>query len=53
MAWLALNCGRLHVGGEGLEREMAVFADGAQPIDVLAEGPVEFVIGSAAILTRS
>jgi redox-sensitive bicupin YhaK (pirin superfamily) len=48
VAWLALNCGRLHVSGEVLEREMAVFADGAEPIELLAEGAVEFVIGSAA-----
>jgi redox-sensitive bicupin YhaK (pirin superfamily) len=48
VAWLALNCGRLHVSGEVLEREMAVFADGAGPIDMLADGAVEFVIGSAA-----
>jgi hypothetical protein len=27
---------------------MAVFADGAEPIELLAEGAVEFVIGSAA-----
>ena len=48
VAWLALNCGRLHFVDEVLEREMAVFADGAEPIDMLAEGAVEFVIGSAA-----
>ena len=27
---------------------MAVFADGAEPIDMIAEGAVEVVIGSAA-----
>ena len=48
VAWMALNSGRLHVAGEVLEREMAVFADGAEPIDMLAEGAAEFVIGSAA-----
>lgn len=48
VAWLAINSGRLHVGGEVLEREMAVFADGPEPIGMLAEGAVEFVIGSAA-----
>lgn len=48
MAWLALKSGRLHAGGEVLEREMAVFAEGSGAIELVAEGAVELVIGSAA-----
>ncbi|TFW14184.1 pirin family protein [Brevundimonas intermedia] len=48
VAWLALNSGRVHVDGAILEREMAVFEDGAAPIDIVAEGSVELVIASAA-----
>ena len=48
VAWLALNSGRIAVGGAVLEREMAVFAKGNGPIEMIAEGPVELVIGSAA-----
>jgi len=48
IAWLATNSGRLHVGDAILERELAVFADGDSAIKVIAEGNVEFVIGSAA-----
>ena len=48
VAWLALNRGRLHAAGSVLEREMAVFAEGNAAIELIAEGEVEFVIGSAA-----
>jgi redox-sensitive bicupin YhaK (pirin superfamily) len=48
IAWLALNSGRLHTAGAVLEREMAVFAQGGGAIDLVAEGEVEMVIGSAA-----
>jgi redox-sensitive bicupin YhaK (pirin superfamily) len=48
IAWLALNSGKLYVGGTVLEREMAVFAEGNGAIELTAEGAVEFVIGSAA-----
>ena len=48
VAWLALNSGRLHTAGAVLEREMAVFADGDAPIELVAEGDVELVLGSAA-----
>ncbi|MNR92788.1 Quercetin 2,3-dioxygenase [compost metagenome] len=48
VAWLALNTGRLRVGEAVLQREMAVFEDGSAPIEVLAEGDVEFVIASSA-----
>ena len=48
VAWLALNSGKLHTSGAVLEREMAVFSEGAGAIDMEAQGPVELVIGSAA-----
>ena len=48
IAWLALNHGKLHTSGVVLERELAVFEEGARSIEVVAEGPVELVIGSAA-----
>lgn len=47
VAWLALARGQLLVDGAVLEREMAVFAEGAAPIDLVARGEVEFVIASA------
>jgi redox-sensitive bicupin YhaK (pirin superfamily) len=48
VAFLALNSGRLHTAGQVLERELAVFEDGGDPVHLIAEGPVEMVIGSAA-----
>jgi len=48
VAFLAVNAGRLHTGGVALAREIAVFAEGGGAIELLAEGPSEFVIGSAA-----
>lgn len=48
LAFVALNKGRLKVAGSTLEREIAVFAEGNAPIDVVSEGDVELVIGSAA-----
>ena len=48
LAWLALNAGQLAVAGMTLERELAVFADGEEPIEMVAHGEVELVIGSAA-----
>lgn len=48
IAWLALNSGKLRAGGTLLEREIAVFEEGNGPIDLVAEGAVELVIGSAA-----
>jgi redox-sensitive bicupin YhaK (pirin superfamily) len=47
VAWLALNSGRIHVANSVLEREIAVFEEGATPIELVAEGGVEFVIGSS------
>jgi len=48
IAWLALNSGKLHSAGVTLQREVAVFAEGNDAIELIAEGAVEFVIGSAA-----
>lgn len=48
VAWLALNQGRLYTAGVVLERELAVFEEGARSIEVIAQGAVELVIGSAA-----
>lgn len=47
VAFLALNAGKLHTAGTVLERELAVFAEGNTPIELVAEGDVELVIGSA------
>jgi redox-sensitive bicupin YhaK (pirin superfamily) len=47
VAWLAIATGRLRVGGTSLHREMAVFEEGSASIDVVAEGDVDFVVGSA------
>lgn len=47
VAWLAVAEGTLLADGVGLQREMAVFAEGAEPIAVVAKGDTEFVIGSA------
>jgi hypothetical protein len=47
VAWLALASGTLLVDGTSLHREMAVFEEGDAPIDCVAQGEVEFVIGSA------
>ena len=48
IAWLALNRGKLHVSGMVLERELALFEEGIRSIEVVAQGAVELVIGSAA-----
>jgi len=47
VAWLAVARGQLLVDGAVLEREMAVFAEGAAPIELVARGEVELVIASA------
>ena len=47
VAFPALNAGRLHTAGTVLERELAIFAEGNAPIELVAEGDVELVIGSA------
>ena len=48
IAWLALNQGTLHTSGIVLERELAVFEERVRSIEVVAQGAVELVIGSAA-----
>jgi redox-sensitive bicupin YhaK (pirin superfamily) len=47
VAWLALNSGKIRASGTVLERELAVFAESNSAIELVAEGAVEFVIGSA------
>jgi len=47
VAWLAVAAGTVLVDGVPLRREMAVFEEGRVPIDCVAQGDVEFVIGSA------
>lgn len=47
VAWLAVATGGLLVDGQSLRREMAVFEEGTAPIEVVAQGEVELVIGSA------
>jgi redox-sensitive bicupin YhaK (pirin superfamily) len=44
VAWLAVATGALLVDGQSLRREMAVFEEGSAPIEVVAQGDVEFVI---------
>jgi redox-sensitive bicupin YhaK (pirin superfamily) len=48
VAWLAVNEGKLHVAGHVVSRRLAVFEEGAGALEVRAEGPTEFVVGSAA-----
>ncbi len=47
VAWLAVATGGLLVDGKSLRREMAVFEEGSAPIEVVAQGDVDFVIASA------
>jgi redox-sensitive bicupin YhaK (pirin superfamily) len=46
IAWLAVATGGLCVAGTSLHREMAVFEEGSVSIEVVADGDVEFVVGS-------
>jgi redox-sensitive bicupin YhaK (pirin superfamily) len=48
VAWLAVNQGRLHVAGTPVARRVAVFEEGDGALELRAEGPTEFVLGSAA-----
>jgi redox-sensitive bicupin YhaK (pirin superfamily) len=48
VAWLAVNDGKLHVAATVVARRMAVFEQGDGALEVRAEGPTEFVLGSAA-----
>jgi hypothetical protein len=47
VAWLAVSLGTLRVAGARVGREMIIFEDGNRPIEVVAEGHVDFVIASA------
>jgi len=47
VAWLAVSLGALHVSGTRVSREMVIFDEGNQPIDIVADGDVDFVIASA------
>jgi redox-sensitive bicupin YhaK (pirin superfamily) len=47
VAWLAVAAGTVLVDGAALRREMAVFEEGQAPIECVAQGEVELVIGSA------
>lgn len=47
VAWLAVATGALLVDGQSLRRELAIFEEGSAPIEVVAQGDVELVIGSA------
>lgn len=47
VAWLAVSAGAVRVSGATLRREMAVFEEGHQPIELVAEGETELVLGSA------
>jgi len=47
VAWLAVAAGAVLVDGAPLRREVAVLEEGYAPIDCVAQGDAEFVIGSA------
>ena len=48
VAFVACNAGRLRVSGMIIAREVAAFELGNSPIDFIADGAAEFVIGAAA-----
>lgn len=48
VSWLAVAEGALLVGDASVKRQLAVFEDGRQPIQMQAQGATEFVLGSAA-----
>ena len=47
VAWVSVASGALRTANTTVGREVAVFADGQQPIDFVADGDTEFVLGSA------
>jgi redox-sensitive bicupin YhaK (pirin superfamily) len=47
VSWLATHVGKLRIGGETVEREMVVFAEGTREVLVEAEGEAELVFGSS------
>lgn len=48
VAWVANSRGKLHVSGVALEKEVAIFEESSAPLDFVAQGDTEFVLGSAA-----
>ncbi len=48
VAWLAPSLGAVRVDGETVSRELAIFEEGEAPIDLVAVGETELVLGSAA-----
>lgn len=48
VTWLAVADGALRIGDATVQRQIAIFEDGRQPIEMEADGATEFVIGSAA-----
>lgn len=48
VSWVAVANGALETGSVTLEREVAIFEEGGGSIDFVANGPTEFVLGSAA-----
>ena len=47
VAWAAVSRGVLHASFAVTPGEVAIFEPGAQPVEVVAEGETEFVVGSA------
>jgi redox-sensitive bicupin YhaK (pirin superfamily) len=47
VAWLAVSLGTLRVAGTTVGRELVVFEQGSEPIELVAQGDVDFVIASA------
>lgn len=48
VAWVAVATGALQTAGSLVQNEVAIFEDGTGTIDFVAQGPTEFVLGSAA-----
>jgi redox-sensitive bicupin YhaK (pirin superfamily) len=47
VAWIAVAKGVLQVADASLAQQLAVLDDGAEPVEVIANGATEFVLGSA------
>jgi redox-sensitive bicupin YhaK (pirin superfamily) len=47
VAWVGVASGTLHTAGAALDLDLAVFEEGQQAIEVVAQGRTEFVLGSA------
>jgi redox-sensitive bicupin YhaK (pirin superfamily) len=46
--WIAIDEGRIHVSGETLSNEIAIFDSQSLPLTIQAQGVVNFMLGSAA-----